>query len=124
MRALNLLLPEKDESVIDDLSVKTRSISIYDRRIFEHEHLFDFRLRDMLESKGFSLNLVYTADFVTNHSGGLKKAGSDVDTHISYLANTDLIVELDTEKAGLWNGLENFTDIFLTTMALLLQKTI
>jgi len=47
---------------------------------------------------------LYTADFLTNHSGGLKKAGADIDTHISYLSNTDLMVELDTEKAGFWNG--------------------
>ncbi len=88
---------------VDDLSGKTHS-NLDDRRIFEHEHLFDFRLRDVLESKGLSLDLVYTADFVTNHSGGLKKAGSDIDTHISYLANTDLTVEIDTEKADFWKG--------------------
>ncbi len=93
----------EEREPVDDLSGITHS-NLDDRRIFEHEHLFDFRLRDMLESKGLSLDLVYTADFVTNHSGGLKKAGSDVDTHISCLANTDLIVGLDTEKAGLWNG--------------------
>ena len=93
---------EERES-IDDLSDKAPS-SLYDRRIFEHEHVFDLRPRNRLENKGLWLDLVYTADFVTNHSGGLKKAGSGVDTHISYLANTDLILELDTEKAGFWKA--------------------
>ena len=100
---LEFIIAGEDES-IDDLSVKTRSISMYDPRFFEHEHLLDFRRRHTLDAKGLSLNLIYIADFVTNHSGGLKKAGADIDTHISYLSNTDLIVELDTEKAGLWNG--------------------
>ena len=47
--------------------------------------------------------MVFTGDFVTNHSGGLK-TNSEADTHISYLSNTDFVAELDTEKAGLWNG--------------------
>lgn len=88
---------------INDLSYKTHSSDTHDPRFFEHEHLFDFRLREILEGKGLSLDMVFTCDFVTNHSGGLK-TNSDVDTHISYLSNTDLIVEFDTEKAGLWNG--------------------
>ncbi|MHC4321997.1 MAG: carbohydrate porin, partial [Planctomycetota bacterium] len=81
---------------------KTLSTGIHDPRFFEHEHLSDSRRRNILEGKGLSYDLVYTADFVTNHSGGLKRAGSNIDTHISYLSNTDLMVELDTEKAGLW----------------------
>ncbi|GAX62606.1 carbohydrate-selective porin [Candidatus Scalindua japonica] len=76
----------------------------FDPRFFEHEHLFDLRRRNTLVDKGLSFDLVYTADFVTNHSGGLKKAGADIDTTISYLANTDLAIELDMEKAGFWKG--------------------
>jgi porin len=98
-----LIIAGERESV-DDLSVKTRSRSMYDPRFFEHDHLLDFRLRHTLDAKGLSLNLIYIADFVTNHSGGLKKAGADIDTHISYLSNTDLIVELDTDKADCWKG--------------------
>ncbi|MBZ0109999.1 MAG: carbohydrate porin [Candidatus Scalindua rubra] len=94
----------EERETVDDLFEKTHSTDIHDPRFFEHEHLFDFRLRNILEGKGFSFDLVYTSDFVTNHSGGLKKAGSDIDTHISYLSNTDLTVELDTEKAGFWKG--------------------
>ncbi len=41
-----LIIAGEDES-IDDLSDKAPS-NLYDRRIFEHEHLFDFRLRDTL----------------------------------------------------------------------------
>jgi len=88
---------------VNDLSGKDDLTEILELGFFEHGHLFDFRLRNILEGKGLSFDLVYTADFVTNHSGGLK-TNSDVDTSISYLANTDLIVELDTEKAGFWNG--------------------
>ena len=93
------------ESTSVDNSLDTiHSLGMLDPRFFEHEHLLDFRLRNILESKGFTLDMVFTGDFVTNHSGGLKKAGSGVDTSISYLANTDLVVELDTEKAGFWKG--------------------
>jgi porin len=102
IESFRFIIAGEKESV-DDLSVKTRSISIYDPRFFEHDHLLDFRRRHTLEGKGLSLNLSYIADFVTNHSGGLKK-NSDVDTSVSYLSNTDLIVELDTEKAGFWKG--------------------
>ncbi len=89
---------------INDLLDKANSSGMLDPRFFEHEHLLDFRLRNILENKGLSLDMVFTGDFVTNHSGGLKKAGSGIDTSISYLSNTDLIVELDTEKAGFWKG--------------------
>ena len=88
---------------IDDLLDSTHSSGKYEPRFFEHEHLFDFGSRDNLEDKGLSLELVFTGDLVTNHSGGLK-TNSDVDTHISYLSNTDLIIELDTEKASIWKG--------------------
>ncbi len=96
------IIAGENESV-DDLLGKAHSAGIYDPRFLEHEHLFDFRRRHILEGKGLSLDLVYTADFVTNHSGGLK-TNSDVDTSISYLSNTDLTVVLDTEKAGFWKG--------------------
>jgi len=89
---------------VEGLSSAVYSSGMLDPRFFEHEHLFDLKPRKTLESKGLSLDMVFVGDFVTNHSGGLKKAGSDIDTHISYLSNTDLIVELDTEKAGIWNS--------------------
>ena len=90
---------------VADLSSNPHSSERYKPGFFKHEHLLDdFHQRKTLESKGLSLELVFTADFVTNHSGGLKKAGSGVDTSISYLANTDLTAELDTEAAGLWKG--------------------
>jgi porin len=88
---------------INDLLDNVHSSSIHDPRFLEHEHLFDFGQRKTLEGKGLSLDLVFTGDFVTNHSGGLK-TNSEADTHISYLSNTDLVAELDTEKAGLWKG--------------------
>ncbi len=94
---------EENES-INNLLDKDHTLDMYDPRFFEHEHFFNFRLRDRLGSKGLSLDMVFTGDFVTNHSGGLKKAGSRIDTSISYLSNTDLIVELDAEKAGFWKG--------------------
>jgi len=94
----------EERETFDDLFDKTHSAGIHDPRFFEHEHLSDFRLRNILEGKGLSFDLVYTSDFVTNHSGGLKKAGSGIDTSTSYLSNTDLTVEFDTEKAGFWKG--------------------
>ena len=93
-----------DEAPIMTLFNKVHSSSMLDPRFFDHEHLLDFKPRNTLEDNGFSLDMIFTSDFVTNHSGGLKEAGSDIDTHISYLANTDLIIELDTENAGLWKG--------------------
>ncbi len=89
---------------VDGLFSTVHSSGILDPRFFEHEHLLDFRLKNILESKGISLDIVFTGDFVTNHSGGLKRAGSGIDTSISYLSNTDLIAEFDTEKAGFWKG--------------------
>jgi porin len=90
------------ESITDFLD-KSHSSGRKKPGFFEHTHFFDCRQREILEGKGLSLDLVFTGDFVTNHSGGLK-TNSDVDTHISYLSNTDLMVEFDTEKAGLWKG--------------------
>jgi porin len=87
----------------DDLLDLDHISEIHELGFFEHEHFLDFRQRNILEGKGLSFDLVYTADFVTNHSGGLK-TNSDEDTSISYLANTDMIVEIDTEKAGFWKG--------------------
>ncbi|MCP4266694.1 MAG: carbohydrate porin [Candidatus Brocadiaceae bacterium] len=92
-----------DSESVNDFLDKSHSSGIYEPRFFEHEHLLDFRPRDILEGKGLSLEMIFTGDFVTNHSGGLK-TNSDVDTHISYLSNTDLLVDVDTEKAGFWNG--------------------
>ncbi len=93
-----------EEDPITTLFNKDRGSSMFDPRFFDHEHLFESKKRSNLENRGLSLDMVFTGDFVTNHSGGLKEAGADIDTHISYLANTDLIAELDTKKAGLWNG--------------------
>ena len=90
------------EGSILTLFNKDHSSSMLDPRFFEHEHLLDSKPRDILEDKGLSLDMIFTSDFVTNHTGGLKEAGSDIDTHISYLANIDLCADLDTEKAGLW----------------------
>jgi porin len=92
-----------EDEVITGFLDKSYSSVKYDPRFFEHEHLLDFRVRNILEGKGLSLDMVFTGDFVTNHSGGLK-TNSDVETHISYLSNTDLLVNVDTEKAGFWKG--------------------
>ncbi|MCP5007574.1 MAG: carbohydrate porin [Planctomycetes bacterium] len=83
----------------DVLSDKAHSTGKYEPGFFTHEHLLDFQHRDTLEDKGLSLELVFTGDFVTNHSGGLKTNSSP-----GYLSNTDLIAEFDTDKAGLWKG--------------------
>ncbi len=88
---------------VNDLLDKTHSSGKYEPRFFEHEHILDFRPRNILEDNGLSLEMVFTGDFVTNHSGGLK-TNSDVDTHISYLSNTDFIIEFNTEKADIWKG--------------------
>jgi porin len=88
-----------------DLSNNAHSSGVYKPGFFKHERLLDvFHKSDRLESKGLTIELVYTADFLTNHTGGLKRAGADIDTSISYLANIDLTAELDTEVAGLWKG--------------------
>ncbi len=107
---------EEDEYIID-FRDKTHSTGMYKgkrkRGFLDHEHLFDFQQRNSLKDKGFSLELVFTGDLVTNHSGGLKsKAGSDVDTSISYLSNIDLMAKLETEKAGLWKGGTFFAHFF------------
>ena len=88
-----------------DLSNNAHSSGVYKPGFFKHERLLDvFHKSDRLESKGLTIELVYTADFLTNHTGGLKKSGADIDTSVSYLGNTDLTAELDTEVAGLWKG--------------------
>jgi porin len=93
----------ESESVYSLLN-KVHSIGMYDPRFYEHEHFFEFKRRNILEDRGLSLDLIYTSDFITNHSGGLKKAGSGIDTSISYLSNTDMTIDLDMEKAGFWKG--------------------
>jgi len=101
--SLTQSVPAGEGSILT-LFNKDHSSSMLDPRFFEHEHLLDSKPRDILEDKGLSLDMIFTSDFVTNHTGGLKEAGSDIDTHISYLANIDLCADLDTEKAGLWSG--------------------
>jgi porin len=87
------------------LSNNAHSSGMYKKPgFFEHEHLLNFEQREALKSNGLSLELVFTAEFLTIHSGGLKKSGSGVDTSTSYLGNIDFTAELDTEKAGLWKG--------------------
>lgn len=104
LETLSRLVYAGESTSVDNSLDTIHSSGMLDPRFLEHEHLLDFGLRNILESNGLSLEMVFTGDFVTNHTGGLKKAGSGVDTHISYLANTDLIVELDTEKTGFWKG--------------------
>ena len=107
-----LICAANEEKSINDLFDKAHTTGMNDPRFFEHEHLFDSERRNTLTGKGLSFDLVYTADFVTNHSGGLKKAGSGIDTSISYLSNTDLTVDIDTEKAGFWKSGIFHTHIF------------
>ena len=95
-----------------ELLSKTHSSDMYNKPgFFDHGHLFDYKLRDTLAVKGLTYELVSTDDFVTNHTGGLKKAGSDIDTSISWMTNNDLTVEVDTEAAGLWKNGTFFTYI-------------
>ena len=101
---------EKESSI--NLSSNTHSSDRYKPGFFHHEHLFDYKLRDALAAKGLTYDLVSTDDFVTNHSGGLKRAGNDIDTSISWMTNNDLIIELDTGAAGLWKNGTFFTHIF------------
>lgn len=54
-------------------------------------------VKDPLADKGIDVEIVYTGEVVSNLSGGI-----DEDT--SYLANVDLTLQVDTEKAGLWNN--------------------
>ncbi len=95
-----------------DLSSRVHSPDRYKPGFFDHDHLFDYNLRDALAAKGLTYELVGTYDFVTNHTGGLKKAGNDVDTSISWMTNNDLMIELDTEAAGLWKNSTFFTYVF------------
>lgn len=53
--------------------------------------------RTDLEEKGFSFELVYTGEIFGNLSGGLE-------TGKKYMANIDLTLTVDTEKAGWWGG--------------------
>ncbi|MDP7423610.1 MAG: hypothetical protein QGH40_17195 [bacterium] len=95
-----------------DLSSKIHSSERYKPGFFDHEHLFDFKRRETLTAKGLTYELVSTDDFVTNHSGGLKRAGSDIDTSISWMTNNDLMLEFDTGLAGLWKNGTFFSHIF------------
>ena len=95
-----------------DLSSKTHSSDRYKPGFFHHEHLFDYKLRETLAAKGLTYELVGTYDFITNHRGGLKKGGNDIDTSISWMTNNDLMIELDTEAAGLWKNGTFFTYVF------------
>ena len=95
-----------------DLSSKTQSSDRYKPGFFHHEHLFDYKLRETLAAKGLTYELVGTYDFITNHRGGLKKGGNDIDTSISWMTNNDLMIELDTEAAGLWKNGTFFTYVF------------
>jgi len=95
-----------------DLSNKVHSSERYKPGFFHHEHFFDYKLRDTLAAKGLTYDLVSTDDFVTNHTGGLKRAGNDIDTSISWMTNNDLTAEFDTESAGLWKSGTFFTHIF------------
>jgi len=101
-----------EEESASSLSSKAHSSDRYKPGFFHHEHLFDYRLRETLTAKGLTYDLVSTDDFVTNHTGGLKRAGNDVDTSISWMTNNDLMIELDTEVAGLWKNGTFFTHIF------------
>ena len=98
---------------ISDLSSIAHSSDMYNKPgFFDHEHFFDYKLRDNLVAKGLTYKLVGTYDLITNHSGGLKRAGNDIDTSISWMTNNDLTVELDTEAAGLWKNGTFFTYVF------------
>jgi len=56
-------------------------------------------LRDALEARGFSLQGLYTGEIVDTFGGGsLGKSGT------IYHDNLDLTLNVDTGKAGLWNG--------------------
>ncbi|MCP4253946.1 MAG: carbohydrate porin [Candidatus Scalindua sp.] len=102
-----------EERPTSDLLSKAHSTDRYKPGFFDHEHLFDYKLREDLAAKGLTYELVGTYDFVTNHDGGYADTrGSGKDTSISWLTNNDLMIELDTEAAGLWKNGTFFTYIF------------
>lgn len=53
--------------------------------------------RAELEAKGVTFEAVYTGEVDSNLSGGIKRG-------TTYLGNFDAIMDVDTEKAGLWPG--------------------
>jgi len=56
-------------------------------------------LRDVLEARGFTLQGLYTGEMVDTFGGGsLGKSGT------IYHDNLDLTLNVDTGKAGMWNG--------------------
>ncbi len=86
-------------AAIDDLSNNIHSKDRHVPGYFRHRHLtgsWNGR-RDSLEDRGLCLEMIFTGDILTNHTGGLN-TGTD------YLGNIDLAATLDTEKAGLWKG--------------------
>jgi carbohydrate-selective porin OprB len=67
----------------------------------ENEHLLgDMNHgRDWLEEHGVTFDLIYTADGFINTRGGINTHDSD-----EYRGDISLFVELDTSKAGWWEG--------------------
>jgi len=54
-------------------------------------------LKEQLEDKGISFEVVYTTEYFANTRGGIKRDDT-------YLTNLDITLEVDTEKLGLWNN--------------------
>ena len=61
-------------------------------------------LRSIWEKNGLLVDLVYTAEYVENLNGGLKKGGD-------YRGDVSLFLELDTEEANWWDNGEFFAHL-------------
>lgn len=58
--------------------------------------------RQAMEDNGLKVEAVYTGEFARNFTANPVTANGQIKT--VYQTNMDLVVELDTEKAGLWPG--------------------
>lgn len=58
--------------------------------------------RDAMEASGLTIEGVYTGEFARNFTANPVTGNGQVKT--VYQTNMDLVIELDTEKAGMWPG--------------------
>ncbi len=103
INALNELIPDLEGKGDQDAD----SPYLYKPSIFNQDHLTDIvanKQRSTLEDHGITLEAVFIQDFISNHGGGMKRAGADIDGIMESMSHIDLTMEIDTEKAGLWKN--------------------
>ena len=88
---------------------------LYKPSLFKQDHLTDILIhkqRSTLQDYGISYDAVYIQDFISNHGGGMKRAGADIDGIMESMSHVYLTMELDTEAAGLWKNGTLFSSAF------------